>query len=125
MKTITASLGFVLVLVAAALAGSLQGVLPTGRYALDMASCKAKDYFATLTETALALPTFSCKGVEYDQTEDKGGRQTYAVTAKACMGEESDKPRPDKFGLVVENDALQILWADGTKSAKLPRCPRK
>jgi hypothetical protein len=108
-----------------ALAGSLASVSPKGHYALGNAACKAKDYFATLTETTLDLPTYSCTGVSYDQTESRGGHVNYHVTAKSCAGEETGQPRADAFALAIEGDALQILWRDGTKSAKLARCPVK
>ncbi|MGD9659222.1 MAG: hypothetical protein AB7U61_16560 [Methylocystis sp.] len=95
---------------------------PAGRYALDLAACKAKDYFVTLTESEAALPTFSCKGVDYDQTENNSGRAVYKATAKACIGEESNKPREKAFTLIVDAAGLQILWADGAKSAVFTRC---
>jgi len=117
------SLAFLLALSAApALAASVNKDSPAGRYALDAAACKAKDYFVTITESETVLPTFSCKGVDYDQTENKGGRAIYKATAKSCMGEESVKPRQETFTLIVDAVGLQILWADGTKSAVFPRC---
>ena len=125
MRSAFASALLSLALSQSALAGSLANISPKGRYALAEAGCKAKDYFATLTETTLDLPTYSCKGVSYDQTESKGGQATYQVTAKACAGEEMGKPRADAFALTIEGDVLQILWRDGTKSAKLARCPVK
>jgi hypothetical protein len=106
------------------LAGSLESVSPAGRYALTAADCKAGDIFATVTERLLALPTYACKGVEYDQTESKGGRALYSVTAKSCVGEEG-RAKPDRFTLAVESETLQILWSDGTKSARLARCGAK
>jgi len=111
--------------VAPAQAGSLAAVSPAGRYALTSADCKAGEIFATLTDSAVTLPTYSCKGVDYDQTENKGGRALYAVSAKSCIGEEEAKGKPAAFKLVVEGDALQFLWSDGTQSAKLTRCAAK
>ena len=111
-----------LLLAGAAQGGSLDAHSPLGRYALDAASCKAKDYFATLDEKRLTLPTYGCQGVDYDETENKGGRALFAVTARACSGEEDAKPHRDAFQMTLENGALQFLWKDGTKSAKLVRC---
>jgi hypothetical protein len=117
------SLAVILALISApALAASLGKESPVGRYALDAAACKAKDYFVTLTESEAMLPTFSCKGVDYDQTENKGGRAVYQASAKACVGEESMKPRKETFTLVVDAAGLQIIWADGSKSAVFTRC---
>ncbi len=95
---------------------------PAGRYALDNAACKAEDYFVTLSEDAITLPTLGCKGVSYDQTENKAGRAVYAVTARSCLGEEPGQPRKESFTLVLEAPGLRILWADGTKSAVFTRC---
>jgi hypothetical protein len=106
---------------APAAAGSLDSLSPAGRYALSPADCTGGEIFATLTETTLALPTYACTGVDYDQAENKGGRALYAVTAKSCAGEEG-RPKPDKFSLVAEGASLRILWRDGTKSALLTRC---
>lgn len=107
---------------APALAASVSKDSPAGRYAFDAAGCKAKDYFVTLTESEAVLPTFSCTGVDYDQTENKGGRAVYKASAKSCVGEESAKPRKEAFTLIVDAAGLQILWADGTKSAVFARC---
>jgi hypothetical protein len=107
---------------APALAASVDKDSPVGRYALDAAACKAKDYFVTLTETEARLPTFGCKGVDYDQTENKGGRAVYKATATSCVGEESAKSRKETFTLVLDAAGLRILWADGTKSAVFTRC---
>ncbi|WP_018264621.1 hypothetical protein [Methylosinus sp. LW4] len=112
----------ILLFAGAAQAGSLDAHSPIGRYALDAASCKAKDYFATLEETKLTLPTYSCEGVEYDETENKGGRALFSVTARACSGEEGGKPHRDAFKLTLEGGVLRFLWSDGTKSAGLVRC---
>jgi len=114
-------LAFVL-LAGAAQAGSLEAHSPLGRYALNEASCKAKDYFATLEATRLTLPTYGCEDVDYDETENKGGRALFAVKARACSSEEDAKPHRDAFQMTLENGALQFLWKDGTKSAKLVRC---
>jgi hypothetical protein len=117
------SLAFLFALSAApALAASVTKDSPTGRYALDSAACKAKDYFVTITESEAVLPTFSCKGVDYDQTENKGGRAIYKATAQSCIGEESVKPRKEAFTLITDSAGLQIFWADGTKSAVFTRC---
>ncbi|TLG73984.1 hypothetical protein [Methylocystis sp. B8] len=117
------SIALLLALSAApAIAASVNKDSPAGRYALDAAACKAKDYFATITESEAVLPTFSCKGVDYDQTENKGGRALYKATAKSCVGEESNEPHKDSFTLIVDSAGLQILWADGTKSAVFTRC---
>ncbi|WP_330082624.1 hypothetical protein [Methylocystis iwaonis] len=105
-----------------ALAASAGKDSPVGRYALDGAACKAKDYFVTLTDDAVTLPTLGCKGVSYDQTENKGGRAVYAVTARSCLGEEPGQPRKESFTLVLDAAGLQILWADGAKSAVFMRC---
>lgn len=107
---------------APALAASVDKDSPVGRYALDAVACKAKDYFVTLAETEATLPTFGCKGVDYDQTENKGGRAVYKATAPACVGEESAKPRKETFTLVLDATGLQIHWSDGSKSAVLKRC---
>jgi hypothetical protein len=113
----------ILALVSApALAASVDKDSPLGRYSLDAAACKAKDYFVTLTENEAVLPTFSCKGVDYDQSENKGGRAIYKASAKSCVGEESNEPRKETFTLVVDAAGLQILWADGSKSAVFTRC---
>jgi hypothetical protein len=95
---------------------------PNGRYATDAASCKAKDYFVTITGKETVLPTFSCKKVDYDQIENKGGRAVYEATSKQCYGEGSVKPRKESFTLVIDGAGLQILWKDGTKSAVFTRC---
>jgi hypothetical protein len=108
-----------------AFAASAQKDAPSGRFALDGASCKAKDYFVTLSETEAVLPTFSCKDVSYDQTENKDGRATYAVTAKSCVGEDSPEPREEKFTLVVDGKGAQITWSDKSKSALFLRCADK
>jgi hypothetical protein len=110
---------------APAFAASIDKDTPAGRYATDASACKAKDYFVTITASEAILPTFSCKGVSYDQTENKGGRAVYKASAAACMGEESVKPRKESFSLVVDAAGLRILWADGTKSAVFTRCPGK
>jgi hypothetical protein len=121
------SLAILLAAIAAspALAASSDKDTPAGRYASDASACKAKDYFVTITASETILPTFSCKGVSYDQTENKGGRAVYKAEAKSCMGEESAKPRKERFTLVVDSAGLQILWADGTKSAVFARCAEK
>jgi hypothetical protein len=108
-----------------ALAASSDKDTPAGRYASDASACKAKDYFVTITASETILPTFSCKGVAYDQIENKGGRAVYEAEAKSCMGEESTKPREERFTLVVDAAGMQILWADGTKSAVFTRCAEK
>lgn len=123
--TIFSSTALVLLLAGAALAGSLDSLSPAGRYALDAKDCKAKDYFATLTETMIILPTYACKGVDYDQTEKKSGRAVFAVRAKSCVGEETAKPAPDEFSLSLEDDILQFTWKDGSQSAQLRRCPAR
>ncbi len=117
------STAFVPLVAETALAGSLDSLSPSGRYALDEKSCKAKDYFATLTATMIILPTYTCKGVDYDQTEKKGGRAVFAVRAKSCIGEDTAKPASDAFSLTLEDDILQFTWKDGSQSAKLRRCP--
>ncbi|PWB81047.1 MAG: hypothetical protein C3F11_16255 [Methylocystaceae bacterium] len=122
-RTPVFSAAVLLPVAAAALAGSLDGLTPAGRYALDAAGCKVKDYFATLTETAIVLPTFSCEGVAFDQTEKRAGRAVFIARAKACVGEETLKAAPDAFSLALEDGVLQFSWKDGTKSAKLRRCP--
>lgn len=106
----------------AASAGSLDAHSPLGRYALNEAGCKAKDYFATLEEKRLSLPTYACEGVDYDETENRGGRALFSVKALACSGEDDAKPRRDAFKMTLDNGALQFLWSDGTRSAKLIRC---
>ncbi len=105
-----------------ALGASAEKDSPAGRYALDAAACKAKDYFVTLTDTEATLPTLACKGVDYDQTENKGGRAVYKVTARSCAGEEPGKPRKETFILTLDPKGMQILWADGSKSAVFTRC---
>ncbi|WP_424362645.1 hypothetical protein [Methylocystis parvus] len=107
---------------APALAASVDKDSPVGRYALDAAACKAKDHFVTLTESEARMPTFGCKGVDYDQTENKDGRAVYKATAKSCVGEESAKPHKATFTLVLDPAGLQFLWADNSKSAVLTRC---
>lgn len=107
----------------AAAAASLDALSPAGRYALDAAGCKAKDYFATLGETKITLPTYSCEGVDYDQTEKRGGRAVYVVHAKACVGEEAQKAAPAEFSLTLEDGVLQFHWKDGSMSARLRHCP--
>lgn len=103
-------------------AASLDGLSPAGRYALDAKSCKAKDYFATLTASTIVLPTYSCEGVDYDQIEKSSGRAVFVVRADSCFGEESAKPTADEFSLTLEDGVLQFTWKDGSKSAKLRRC---
>ncbi|MFO1102423.1 MAG: hypothetical protein U1E20_05905 [Methylocystis sp.] len=107
---------------APALAASVGKDSPIGRYALDAAACTAKDYFVTLTENEAVLPTFSCKGVDYDQTENKGARAIYKANATSCVGEESMKPHKETFTLIVDAAGQQIVWADATKSAVFTRC---
>lgn len=110
---------------AGARAASVEKETPSGYFALDGASCKAKDYFVTLSETEAVLPTFTCKQVSYDQTENKDGRATYAVTAKACLAEDSPEPREEKFTLVIDQKGAQITWSDKSKSAVFMRCADK
>lgn len=111
-----------LLLAAGASAGSLDAHSPLGRYALNEAGCKAKDYFATLEEKKLTLPTYACEGVDYDETENEGGRALFSVKARACSGEDDAKRHRDAFKMTLDNGALQFLWSDGTKSVKLIRC---
>lgn len=108
---------------APAFAASVENVTPTGKYALKKADC-GNELFVTLTPKRVDFLTYSCDKVAYDQTENKGGKVTYAVTSKACIGEEDTKPKADHFTLVLENDTLQVLWADGTKSAKAVLCKK-
>ena len=105
-----------------AMAASLEGASPAGRYALNAGACKAKDYFLTVTDSTFVLQTYSCKNVSYDQTENASGRALYTATAKACVGEESNTAKSDSFKLVTEAGTLQILWRDGTKSGRMIRC---
>lgn len=116
------SIALALSTASAARAGSLDGLSPIGRYAVDAKSCKAKNYFATLTASTIVLPTYSCEGVDYDQTEKTGARAVFAVRAKSCLGEESSKPSADEFSLTLDDGVLQFTWKDGSKSAKLRRC---
>lgn len=102
---------------------SAEKITPNGRYASDSAGCKAKDYFVTITKTETILPTFSCKKVQYDQSENAGARAVYKANSSQCYGEESTKPRKESFTVVVDAAGLQILWKDGTKSAVFTRCP--
>ncbi|MEF3365993.1 hypothetical protein V3H18_05530 [Methylocystis sp. 9N] len=106
-------------------AASVDKDTPAGRYAIDAASCKAKDYFVTVTAKETVLPTFSCKDVSYDQTENKGGRAVYQATSSKCFGEESVQPRKESFTLIVDAAGLQIVWSDGSKSAVFARCPER
>ena len=124
MKFTTLALALVLIagLSGSACAASLEGASSAGRCALDAGACKAKDYFLTITDTTFVLQTYSCKGVAYDQSENKGGRALYAVTAKACVGEDSNTAKPDSFKLVADSGTMQILWRDGTKSGRMIRC---
>lgn len=93
-----------------------------GRYGLDKASCVAKDYFATVKETGFDLPVMSCKGVEFDQTESKGGVESYSAKAQSCIGEGQTKGRPAVFRVVRKSGTIQFFWSDGTKSGVLTRC---
>ena len=101
---------------------SVQKQSLSGRYGLDAAACKAKDYFATLTETSIDLPTYSCTGVSFDQVEARGGTETYQVTATACTGEMAAKGKSDRFLIVRSKGTIRIHWGDGTRGAELLRC---
>lgn len=96
----------------AAGAGPLDNVSPAGRYATDKKGCAEKDYFLTLTDRRMDLPTYSCEGLAIDQSENKGGRAVYRVKAKSCVGEDG-KRSPDAFGLETKDGALRILWKEG------------
>jgi hypothetical protein len=96
---------------------------PRGRFAETAASCKLKDYFVTLTDGSIILPAFSCKGVDYGKPIAQAGETGYAVTAAACVDEESNTPHEEKFKLVLDKRSLVIFWSDGSKSAKFTRCP--
>lgn len=105
-----------------AFAASAEKDTPNGRYAMDAAACKAKEYFVTITDESTTLPTFGCKGVDYDQTENGNGRVIWTATAASCVGETNTKPHKESFRLLIEAGTLRILWSNGTKSAVFTRC---
>lgn len=105
-----------------AIAQSVSKQSLAGRYALNKAACTARDYFATVKDNAFDLPVFSCTGVDFDQSESKGGVDTYKATAKKCTGEGDVTGKPQKFGVIRKDGTIQFLWSDGTKSGILVKC---
>jgi hypothetical protein len=95
---------------------------PEGRYALDAASCRIKDYFVTLTKDRLDLPVFSCIGLSYNQTRNSGGLITWQVDGRRCQGEHAGSPGPKRFGFESSATSLRIFWPDGSRSAAFVKC---
>lgn len=95
---------------------------PEGRYALDAASCRAKDYFATLTKDRLDLPVFSCVGLSFSQTRASGGVSAWQVDGKRCQGEHAGSPGPKRFQMESSDTVLRIFWPDGSRSAAFLKC---
>ncbi len=106
-----------------AMAASVEMALPKGEYALSKAEC-GSEIFAKLAPKRIDFLTYSCTKVTYDQTESSGGKISYDVKSPSCQGEEDTKAHADHFKLVLENDTLQVLWADGTKSGKAVLCKK-
>ncbi len=96
-----------------------------GRYALSLAECRAGDIFLTLGKDRLDLPVMSCTGLAFTAEAAGGGDVArWLVAAKQCNAEGGGKPGPQRFHLEARGTSLQILWADGTKSARMTRCSR-
>lgn len=95
---------------------------PEGRYALDAASCRIKDYFVTLTKDRLDLPVFSCIGLSYNQTRASGGVTAWQVDGKRCQGEHAGTPGPKRFQIESSATSLRIFWPDGSRSAAFLKC---
>ena len=105
------------------MAASVDMALPKGEYALSKAEC-GSEIFAKLAPKRIDFLTYSCTKVTYDQTESSSGKVSYDVKSPSCQGEEDTKAHADHFKLVLENDTLQVLWADGTKSGKAVLCKK-
>lgn len=96
-----------------------------GRYALSLAECRAGDIFLTLGKDRLDLPVMSCMGLAFTPEPAGGGDVArWQVAARQCNAEGGGKPGPQRFRLEARGTSLQILWADGTKSARMARCSR-
>ena len=106
-----------------AMAASVEMTSPKGEYALTKAEC-GSEIFAKLAPKRVDFLTYSCTKVTYDQTESSGGKISYDVKSPSCQGEEDTKAHADHFKLVLENDSLQVFWADGTKSGKAILCKK-
>jgi hypothetical protein len=88
-----------------------------GRWAPDAKACKAEEVYS-FEGAGLSTPTFGCETAKY--TADGKG---WKVHSSQCSGEDPDqKPYDLDFSLAVEGGKLQILWDDGSKSAKLMKC---
>ncbi|MGL5446835.1 MAG: hypothetical protein ACRDBL_05960 [Rhabdaerophilum sp.] len=119
--------GLVLASLACAEAALAQGSAvppkpPEGRYALDAASCRGKDFFATLTKDRLDLPVFSCVGLSFRQTRSSGGVTAWQVDGKRCQGEHAGTPGPKRFSLESSATNLRIFWPDGSRGAVFLKC---
>jgi hypothetical protein len=102
---------------------SLSGASPAGRYAFEAAECRSGQFFATITDTRIDLPTLSCTGVAYDQTEAGGGTAMWQVNAKACVEEGQTRGKPMRFRISrAANGAIRFHWPDGTASGRMMRC---
>jgi hypothetical protein len=115
-------LGLALAAPAAAQGSAAPPKPPEGRYALDAASCRIKDYFVTLTKDRLDLPVFSCIGLSYNQTRHSGGVTAWQVDGRRCQGEHAGSPGPKRFQLESSATSLRIFWPDGSRSAAFLKC---
>ena len=111
-----------LVAVSASAQTALSGPSLVGRYGANKSACAARDYFATVKANSIDLPVFSCTGVTFDQTEAKGGTETYTANARRCTGEGEVSGKPQVFRVVRRQGTIQFLWADGTRSGTLVKC---
>ncbi len=98
-------------------------LFPQGEYSLTKPEC-GSELFAKIARNRIDFQTYTCTKVTYDQVSSSDGKLVYNVTSPACQGEEDAKAHPDHFQLIVENSALQVIWADGGKSAKAVFCKK-
>lgn len=95
---------------------------PVGNFALDAASCRAKDYFLVLKRDSMDLPVFSCQGLKYLLRDQTGDRARWQVDGRKCQGEHAGSGGPKRFQVESSPQAVRIFWPDGTRSSAFVKC---